>query len=577
LPRIRALAINHFRGIKELLWFPRPGFNCLIGPGDSSKSTVLDAIDMCLGARRSLSVTDADFHRLETSTPISIEVTLGALDDRLKSLDAYGNYLRGFNASTRVIEDEPGQGLEPVLTVRLSIAADLEPSWTLASERAEAGANPRLLGWADRVRIAPARIGVLADYHLAWGRGSVLTRLSDERPDASAHLAAAMRGARAAFGESAQGQLSGALQTVTTVASELGVPVGTARALLDMHALPLGSGAISLHDAGGVPLRNLGVGSSRLLSAGLQHKAAAGSHILLLDELEYGLEPHRVVRLLGSLGAKETSPTLQVFATTHSPAAVRELSGDQLSVVRRSATAHEVTLVGSDDSIQSTTRLYPEALLSAAVIACEGASEVGLLRGLDLYLSGYSYPSLHARGVAVVDCGGGEADRPYNRATAFLRLGYRAAVLRDADTSPTQGIEAATRALGGFVVTWRAPRALEDELFLSLSPIAVAHLVERAVELHGDGLVNDHIKSASSNQLSLAMTRTEFSVTQAFAPGTRAILGVASKAKRSGWFKSVTWMEGVARDIVGPDLSNCDPGFSAIVTGIMGWPQNVSA
>ena len=37
------------------------------------------------------------------------------------------------------------------------------------------------------------------------------------------------------------------------------------------------------------------------------------------------------------------------------------------------------------------------------------------------------------RGVALVDCGGGEPDRPYARASAFQSLGYRVMVLRDDD------------------------------------------------------------------------------------------------------------------------------------------------
>jgi hypothetical protein len=42
----------------------------LTRPGDAGKSSVLDAIDYCLGARRSISFSDADFHRLDVSEPI---------------------------------------------------------------------------------------------------------------------------------------------------------------------------------------------------------------------------------------------------------------------------------------------------------------------------------------------------------------------------------------------------------------------------------------------------------------------------------------------------------------------------
>lgn len=33
---------------------PAYGVNCLIGPGDSGKSTIFDAIDLCMGARRTV-------------------------------------------------------------------------------------------------------------------------------------------------------------------------------------------------------------------------------------------------------------------------------------------------------------------------------------------------------------------------------------------------------------------------------------------------------------------------------------------------------------------------------------------
>jgi putative ATP-dependent endonuclease of the OLD family len=100
MARIRKITIESFRCIKGLTWLPSHGINCLIGPGDSGKSTILDAIDFCLGARRNLQFTDADFHRLQVDTPIRVSVTFGELDDTLKSIDAYGMYLGGFDKET---------------------------------------------------------------------------------------------------------------------------------------------------------------------------------------------------------------------------------------------------------------------------------------------------------------------------------------------------------------------------------------------------------------------------------------------------------------------------------------------
>src|SRR3984957_18016536 len=96
---VKKVEIANFRSLKKFSWQPSAGLNCLIGPGDSGKSTILDAIDYCLGARRSVAFTDADFHGLDVDHPIRIAVTLGALDDPLKNIDAYGDFLVGFNAA----------------------------------------------------------------------------------------------------------------------------------------------------------------------------------------------------------------------------------------------------------------------------------------------------------------------------------------------------------------------------------------------------------------------------------------------------------------------------------------------
>ena len=574
MARIRQVIIEHFRSVRQLTWLPSQGINCLIGPGDSGKSSIIDAVDFCLGARRNIQFTDADFYRLDVEKPIKISVTIGELDESLKNLDAYGMYVRGFNMQTGKMEDEPEKGADTVLAIQLTVASDLEPSWSLVSERAEAQAQTRNLNWGDRVRLAPTRIGVTADYHLGWGRGSVLNRISEERTDASAALAKAARDARAAFGDQAQGQLAEALRIVAATAKELGIAIGeNIKAMLDAHSVSFGGGTISLHDEGGIPLRGLGVGSTRLLIAGLQRKAAAQATILLIDELEHGLEPHRIIRLLGSLGAKEKDPPLQVLMTTHSPVVLRELSGDQLFVVKPSADKHEVRGVGSADEIQSTIRLYPDAFLAASTIVCEGASEAGLVRGLDQYRTANSNKSISAHGTSLVDCGGGEADRPFIRAAAFRNLGYRTAVVRDDDKKPTDAVEKAFTASGGTVFAWRDGRTLEDELFFSLSNDGVRNLIARAIELHDEEFINDQIKSASRNAKDLKAIQTELR-TKSITPDSRRILGKAARTRKAGWFKSVTWMEDVARDIIGPDLANADAGFRLLVDKIFAWAND---
>lgn len=572
MARIRKVEIENFRGIKELIWLPSEGVNCLIGPGDSGKSSVLDAIDFCLGARRNLPFTDADFHRLDVSVPIKIKITIGELYDALKNIDTYGMYVRSFNAETGDVEDEPDKDGETVLTIQLAVESDLEPSWTLVSARAEAQGLSRNLNWGDRVRLAPTRIGNMTDFHLGWRKGSVLNKLTDEEADPSAALVKAARDARIAFGDEAQDKLANTLAIVVATARDLGIPVGDdVKAMLDAHSVSFSGGTISLHDEDGIPLKGLGIGSTRLLIAGLQKRAAVQATMILIDELEHGLEPHRIIRLVGSLGAKDIPPPLQVFMTTHSPVALRELSGKQLFVTRKQTLAHEIIQVGEDDGVQGAIRMYPEAFLAPSVIICEGASEVGLLRGLDHYRVSKGLPSISAQGVAILD--GGGASKLYGRNDAFVQLGYRTAILRDDDLQPDAPKETAFIAGGGKVVAWGSGRALEDELFVSLSEDGVIKLLNCAKELHGDDLVDEHIKSATNGAKSLHDIEVE-SFLGKLSPASRAVLGKAARSKKAGWFKTITWMEDVARDIVGPDLGASAPDFQTRVSEIFDWGCN---
>lgn len=569
--RIRKIEISNFRSINSLSWRPSSGINCLIGPGDSGKTTILDAIDYCLGARRNLSISDADFFEMNVDEPICIKLTIGDLEDGLKSLDAYGHFLRGFRAETGEILEEPEKDAETVLCLQLKVQDDLEPKWDLVSDRAAAQGMSRSLSWGDRQRLAPNRLGALSEYNLSWRRGSVLNKLNDETADASAALINAARIARDAFGDDAQKELSETLKTVRETASSLGIEAGKdAKALLDAHSVSFSGGAVSLHDAKGVPLRNLGVGSIRLLIAGLQRAAAEKSSLILIDELEYGLEPHRIIRLLSSLGAKEVNPPLQAFVTTHSPTALRELSGNQLFVLRKiDDGSHEAKKVGVEDDAQGTIRSHPEAFLSRRVIVCEGASEVGFLRGLDAcFSSNATYQPLAARGVSLAD--GGGVTRVIGRGQALVDVGYPVAVFRDDDKQPDAAAETAFESVGGAVFKWQPGQAIEDAIFQGGSDTVVEGLVAYAIDLHDRGSIDQWIKSASESAFDLGDFEAE-ALLGSIGPDTRAILAKASKQKNNPWFKNVTAMEHIGRNVVGPELQKSQQWFQQVLTAIFSW------
>jgi hypothetical protein len=125
--RIHRVQVKRFRGIKELLWEPGDGIVCLVGPGDSMKTTILDAIEYALLPRWSIPFTDVDFFgtKARDDEPIEIHVTIGDVPGELLKEDRFGMYLRGWPlVETR--DDEPEDNCQPVLTVRLRV---VPPPW----------------------------------------------------------------------------------------------------------------------------------------------------------------------------------------------------------------------------------------------------------------------------------------------------------------------------------------------------------------------------------------------------------------------------------------------------------------
>ena len=93
---LRHLLIRNFRGIQHLDWAPGGKAICLIGAGDSTKTTILDAIEWSLSPRWSLPVSDADFHGAITDESIVVEATVGQVPGALLSDQKYGLDQRGW-------------------------------------------------------------------------------------------------------------------------------------------------------------------------------------------------------------------------------------------------------------------------------------------------------------------------------------------------------------------------------------------------------------------------------------------------------------------------------------------------
>jgi putative ATP-dependent endonuclease of the OLD family len=451
--RIRRVDIENFRGIDALTWLipADQDFICLIGPGDSTKSTILEAINIALSDRWSLALSDTDFHKADISAPINIRVTLIDLPDDIIRNDALGFELSGIKPDGTLIHD-PEDGSDTCIVVQLQVDKDLDPQWTVYREGGAEPPTPLRSGM--RRKFSAFKVDERIDNHLRWTRTSALGRITEATHGAAGTLAHATRISRQAVAESVTEEMKDLTGKVRDKLQTLGSGgFSNLRPGLDT-SLSSTSGVLALFE-GEVPLTNYGLGSRRLAGLAAQQLAYEHRTIILIDEVEYGLEPHRLVYLLNQL--RKSTDVSQVFVTTHSPVAVEQLDAVDLAAVRCTDGAVDVHMLReSRDDIQPMLRAKPSAFLARKVVLGEGRTEYGLLTSLVSHwdaerLEAGQAPAA-ALGVALVHGDGGQ--QTAQRGVKLIQVGYQSAILVDCDDPGASSAIAGAEAAGVGVVKW---------------------------------------------------------------------------------------------------------------------------
>jgi len=557
--RIRHIEVRNFRGIKCLNWAPSPHVNCLIGAGDSGKTSILDAIELALIPRAQTIFDDSHFFNLDYDNSIRISVTLGELPEAFKALALYGSYLRGWDPMAKSIAEEPDEanGLESVLSINLEVDKTLEPRWRVFRDRVlDDGTPDRTIRFEDRPLFAPTRLGAYADRHLTWGRNSILTRLTRKDRVGSDVLAEAARAARRHFVASGEPLFKDVIDQIPRQARQVGVTIGgNVAAKLDVGGVALSSGGVSLHEDE-LPLRLLGEGSSRLLVAALQANLADSAPIALIDEVEHGLEPHRISRLLRYLKSHRDGGRPQLFLTTHSPVVLQELAIDDLAIARRYSSTGRVTVFSAETGLakpssQAQLRTMPAAYLARSVLVCEGKTEVGLVRGLDRHWSKNGADPLAALGVAPAD-GGGKDNAPLV-AKHFAHLQFKVALFLDSDKDPDDTtVLPFLESQGVKIIRWEKGKATEDVLFNDLGDNALRAMLRLLADEPDLGAIPDNINTLAQANIAGSWIDIQARCTEA---PIRAHL--TSGAKKFEWIKRrLSLSEEIGFRILGPAATN---------------------
>ncbi len=372
--QIRRITIQRYRGLQRFTWDPSPGVNCLIGPGDAGKSTVLAAISLLLAPYPAGTCSEFDYHRRQVADGFEIEAVItlppaGALAGERSQL-----FVRGW--ADGAVTDLPDEdGAEPVLVCRVRGTPDMEA----VHEIIPASGDPMPFSVALRKKLMLARLSgeERASRDLRIGSGSVLDRFLgrvDLRPSLHQAVATASRQLEL------PGDVAGAMEKLSGLFDGAGLPDALHLGLIPGPGMSLSGMVALLHGedpATAIPFAMSGTGTRQLALLEMSSSLAGADPILVMDEPERGLEPYRqraaarrLVEMVGEHG--------QAFVTTHAPYVLRCMPQDAIWRLRGGDTA--VRFEG--DPIAKLLRDDPPAFFAPVPIFCEGATEVGFLEEL---------------------------------------------------------------------------------------------------------------------------------------------------------------------------------------------------
>ncbi len=545
---LRRLRIEHFRGIESADWSVDRRLVGLVGAGDSTKTTLLDAIGLVLTSNYNPQFTDADFYGFDLTKDIVIEATITALPDCLVKESQLGKDRSGLLPGGMLVHD-PVDEAEECLVIRLTVTPELDPTWEVVRPESD---DRRPITASQRRQLGFFRLGERPDFHLRWARGSALAGLTEGFGGASSLILDAHREARDAVFNSEPNALHTAAATAQKSAETFGVATfGELRPGLEPGPAT-SSHALLLHD-GLVPLSSFGVGTRRLTSLSIQAQAVAGGSIIAIDEVEHGLEPHRLAHTLRHLKKRTDAGELQVIMTTHSPITVEALSAVDLVVVHVDGAGTTICQAVPEDldNVQGTLRHAPDALLGRRVLVGEGATEVGFLRGFLRHWDNERIAADQAPAAAIgtVLVNGKGGTQPTQRAENFQQLGYPTCILVDNDDRGIDQSVADAEAVGVLVHRWSFGNALEDEVVQTLSVEGLQAVVALAVEIKGEQSIQ---ATVGTSLVGKALTGTDVAawLSQTGVDLAEMRTAIAETATAKNWFKSEDHGEALAEVVI---------------------------
>lgn len=372
---IRQLTIKHFRGIESLIWNPSAGTNIILGGGDVGKTTILEAVALLLSPSNSIVLSEADYWQRNTDAEFSVQAVIALPESSEISQQqkfAWPWHWDGENAVLPTLpegdDDMPTPG-QPVYRLQVRGSAELEINWEVVQPNDELDH----LSAAVRRKIGVVRLSAdeRNDRDLRLVYGSALDRLLADK------------GLRARIGQQVseidlQSKLSDdakkALAKLDASLKKESLPNNLELGLTTSQGLSIGAlvGLLAETDGGvSLPLASWGAGTRRIATLRIAAATESETRITVVDEVERGLEPYRVRRLVKTL---QDEPT-QSFITSHSPIAVSAANKSHLWFLDQAGNIGPLPR----DKIARQQERDPLTFLSRLAIVAEGPTEIGFL------------------------------------------------------------------------------------------------------------------------------------------------------------------------------------------------------
>ncbi|GFE82497.1 hypothetical protein GCM10011487_44970 [Steroidobacter agaridevorans] len=443
---IRQLSIARFRGIKQLVWNPAAGLNVLLGGGDVGKTTILEAIALLLSPSNSPVISESDFYERITESGFLIEAVLS-----VPLATGIGHHQKlswpwewnGKEAVPPALALSPEQEIPspetPVYRLRVRGTADLELAWEIIQPNDEID----LLSSTVRRAIGMVRLASddKNDRDLRLVYGSALDRLLSD-PALKARIALLISDIE--FEEKLSPPAKTALDRLDKALQDASLPGHLQLGLTSSQGISLGA-LIGLHalkrEDVFLPLASWGAGTRRMATLEIAAATQSKTRITVIDEVERGLEPYRLRKLIEKL----QSGTTQTFVTTHSAVAISAAHKATLWYLDAKGSLGEL----EQAKIKRQQERDPETFLSRLAIIAEGPTEVGFISFfLERAISG----SLFDHGIRVCDGQGTPAILDLLEALKVGGLSFGGFV--DGDTGKKTRWDILKTKMGGLLFQW---------------------------------------------------------------------------------------------------------------------------